>query len=102
MLNALLAAVLLLPAFDSLAAAPPLATRAQVEQWLGSELPSGSSPATVAQRLDAQGIAHGAPEPSGPTVVLRADFRRAGLAVRFSFLQNRLIGYAYAEPAATH
>jgi hypothetical protein len=91
------------------AATPAFATREQVEQLLARDLASGSSAATVARFLDAQGIAHGKPASAGPTVQLSASVPnlrsgaapgRVSLQVHFSFLQDRLIGYAFTEAPA--
>ena len=86
-----------------------LTTREQVEQLLAGELASGSSAITVARFLDAHGIAHGKPESAGPTVLLigsvpnlraAAPAAHITLQLRFSFLQDRLIGYSFTELAA--
>ena len=103
----LLACVLL----SGVAHAGPAAlnTREQVEQLLAGELASGSSAAAVARFLDAHGIAHGKAEPAGPTVLLTGSVPnlrgttpavRITLQMRFSFLQDRLIGYSFTELAA--
>ena len=102
MAKVLLTALLALLACQAQAqAAPsPPATREQVEQLLSRELPSGSSPATVMKFLDGHGVEHGSPGQSGATVLLLGSFRniaRGTLQVRFSFLQDRLIGYSFTE-----
>ena len=82
------------------------ATREQVEQLLATRIASGSSAATVAQFLQDRAIAHNDPAQSGPSVVMTARFAHIAAAdgkglvtlfVRFSFLQDRLIGYSFAE-----
>ena len=104
MAKVLLTALLALLACQAQAAPAPPATREQVEQLLSRELPSGSSPATVMKFLDGHGVEHGSPGQSGATVLLLGSFRniatagaRATLQVRFSFLQDRLIGYSFTE-----
>ena len=81
-------------------------TREQVEQLLATRIASGSSAATVAQFLQDRAIAHNDPAQSGPSVVMTARFAHIAAAdgkglvtlfVRFSFLQDRLIGYSFAE-----
>jgi hypothetical protein len=92
----------------AMAASPSFTSREQVEQLLARDLASGSSVATVTRFLDAHGIAHGKAEPSGPSLQLtgtvaglRDKAARISLQVRFSFLQDRLIGYSFSElPAA--
>ena len=109
MAKLLLASVCLLLAATAWAAPARLATRAQVEALLSQELPSGSSPAMVAQFLDAHGVDHGEPEKSGASVIMVGTFRKLQgsapaasltLLVQFSFLQNRLIGYSFTETSA--
>lgn len=85
-------------------ASPAFATREQVEQLLARDLPSGSSAAMVVRFLDAHGIGHGKAEQAGPAVQLvgsvpglREKSSRFTLQVRFSFLQDRLIGYSFSE-----
>jgi hypothetical protein len=100
MAKVLLTALLALLVCQAQAAPSPPATREQVEQLLSRELPSGSSPATVMKFLDGHGVEHGSPGQSGATVLLLGSFRniaRGTLQVRFSFLQDRLIGYSFTE-----
>jgi hypothetical protein len=80
------------------------ASREQVEQLLAHDVPSGSSAASVTKFLDAHGIGHGRAEAAGPVVQLSgtvANLRRGAehyaLQIRFSFLQDRLIGYSFTE-----
>jgi hypothetical protein len=82
------------------------ATREQVEQLLATRIASGSSAATVAQFLQERAIAHNQPVLAGQSVVMTARFANLASAdgkglvtlfVRFSFLQDRLIGYSFAE-----
>jgi hypothetical protein len=91
----------------ALAAAPAFTTREQVESLLAGELASGSSVAMVTRFLDAHGIAHGNAEPSGPAMQLTGSVgglhskaSRFTLQVRFSFLQDRMIGYSFTEVPA--
>lgn len=91
----------------AVAATPSFTTREQVEQLLAGDLASGSSVAMVTRFLDAHGIAHGKAEPSGPAMQmtgsvagLRSKSARFTLQVRFSFLQDRLIGYSFTEVPA--
>ena len=90
------------------AAAKSFATREEVENLLATGLPSGSSVATVSRFLDEHGIGHGKAEPSGPSMQLtgsvaglRSKASRYTLQVRFSFLQDRLIGYSFTEIPAS-
>lgn len=100
----------LLLSASALAASAAFTTREQVEQLLAGELASGSSVAMVTRFLDAHGIGHGKAEPSGPSMQLtgsvaglRSKTARFTLQVRFSFLQDRLIGYSFTElPAGDH
>lgn len=109
LLPGLLAFALTLASPLSVAAAPkPFATRDEVENLLATGLPSGSSVATVSKFLDDHGISHGKAEPSGPSLQLtgsvaglRSKTSRFSLQVRFSFLQDRLIGYSFTEVPAT-
>lgn len=108
LLSGLVAVLLIAAAPCAEAAAPkPFTTREQVEDLLATGLPSGSSVATVSKFLDAQGIDHGKAEPSGPSMQLtgsvaglRSKTSRFTLRVRFSFLQDRLIGYSFTEVPA--
>jgi hypothetical protein len=111
MAKALIALLLVLLAGPAFAAEGAHPSRVQIEQLLSSQIPSGSSAATVARFLDSRGVAHGVPEQSGPSVILTGTFKdvavgakaseRGRLQVRFSFLQDRLIGYSFLElPAA--
>jgi hypothetical protein len=108
MLPALLLGLLSLVPASAAGAAEPFraATREQVEHLLATRLASGSSAATVGQFLQERAIAHNEPAQSGPSVVLTARFAHIASAdgkglvtlfVRFSFLQDRLIGYSFAE-----
>jgi hypothetical protein len=110
MAKVLIAVFCMLLVWESRAATAAPATREQVEQLLASQIPSGSSPAMVAKFLNGHGIEHGAAEKSGPSVLMLGSFRnlagsrpaeRVNLQVRFSFLQDRLIGYSFAESPAT-
>ena len=104
---------LLLPLMLLLVASPAwaaeafrAATREQVEHLLATGIASGSSAATVTRFLQDRVIAHGELSQSGPSVVMTARFANIAAAdgkglvtlfVRFSFLQDRLIGYSFAE-----
>ena len=109
LLPGLLALLLAFAVPRSEAAAPkPFTTREEVENLLATGLPSGSSVATVSKFLDEHGIGHGKAEPSGPSLQLtgsvpglRSKASRFSLQVRFSFLQDRLIGYSFTEVPAT-
>jgi hypothetical protein len=101
------ALLLLLLSGAAVAASAAFTTREQVEQLLAGELASGSSVAMVTRFLDAHGIGHGRAEPSGPAIQLtgsvaglRNKASRYTLQVRFSFLQDRLIGYSFTEVPA--
>lgn len=99
--------LLLLPAMHIWAVEPfRAATREQVEQLLSTRIASGSSALTVARFLQDRAIPHNDPAQSGPSVVMTARFAHIASAdgkglvtlfVRFSFLQDRLIGYSFAE-----
>ncbi len=103
----LLSLLMLLPALSAWAAEPFRgATREQVEHLLATRIASGSSAVTVAQFLQDHVIPHTDPAQSGPSVVMTARFAHIASAdgkglvtlfVRFSFLQDRLIGYSFAE-----
>lgn len=104
-----LVAVFLIAAAPRAEAAAPksFTTREEVENLLATGLPSGSSVATVSKFLDEHGIGHGKAEPSGPSMQLtgsvaglRSKASRFSLQVRFSFLQDRLIGYSFTEVPA--
>ena len=111
MAKVLIATLLLLLAVETTAAAEAHSSREQIEKLLASQIPSGSSAATVAKFLDARGVEHGQPEKSGPSVILLGTFKNVvgakpteigGLQVRFSFLQDRLIGYSFTDLPAAH
>lgn len=109
MAKVLIATLVLLLAADACSASQT--SRAQIERMLASQIPSGSSAAMVAKFLDSHGVVHGVPEKSGPSMILLGTFsdsaggrlpERGSLQVRFSFLQDRLIGYSFTELPATH
>ncbi|MEY4760722.1 MAG: hypothetical protein RLZZ200_578 [Pseudomonadota bacterium] len=108
MLSGIVAVLLFVAVPRAQSAAPkPFASREEVENLLATGLPSGSSVAAVSRFLDQHGIGHGKAEPSGPSMQvtgsvpgLRSKTSRFSLQVRFSFLQDRLIGYSFTEVPA--
>lgn len=110
MVKVLIALLVLVLADPAVTAAEEPRSRTQIEHLLATELPSGSSAAMVARFLDARGVAHGQPEPSGASVILLGTFEdvagsrptdRGRLQVRFAFLQDRLIGYSFTDLPAS-